>query len=503
MNWKKILYFDLRGLFSSARATDETAVSAYDFWFVRIFTLFSGGRREGFSKPGRHALDTRNYRPGRYYRWIAGKRWRGPFYLSSSRWRRDLLSMVSTLAAIVRTNGSLTKGLEAAAREENRLMRRFNSVQIWALAKACAVGALFVAIGLYITFNAFEFMNTLAVLVFCSVCFVGMIVSMIVLHRSRPGEALFLALRDHLAAGRPLSEAMRGMHRFFPSFYADMVKAGEDSGRLGECLEQLCDDTVHSIKLGRVFTIFVVYLGGVFAVQCTILSFLCFKVYPVFAEIAHDFGGQLPWPARAVMSAADSLYHFPAAKTALVALAVLIVILGPPFLLRIRRRAVFTRPLMGLLAVVPGLRGLVVRQNLASIAVVVEKLLRAGVPLDQTIQSASETSINPLYRNLLVRVRARMLQGETLSDALDAESTPILVPKAFRGFVSIGERSGLLPEALARIGELYRRAVEKQLQILVDAVLPFGVIGLGFLTLIAELSLFLTLSSIYDRINVL
>jgi len=200
MNWKKILYFDLRGLFSSARATDQAAVSAYDFWFVRVFTFFSGGRREGFSKPGRHALDTRNYRPGRYYRWIAGKRWRGPFYLSSSRWRRDLLSMVSTLAAIVRTNGSLTKGLEAAAREENRLMRRFNSVQVWALVKACAVGALFVAIGLYITFSAFEFMNTAAVLVFCSVCFVGMIVSMIVLHRSRPGEALFLALRDHLAA---------------------------------------------------------------------------------------------------------------------------------------------------------------------------------------------------------------------------------------------------------------------------------------------------------------
>jgi len=261
MNLKRILYLDLLALIPGVRAKSPESIDPQNFWFVRILALIAGHERKQ-KKIRSRALDTAHYRPGRYYRWISANRlWRGPFYVLSNHWRRDLLKVTNTLAAIVKTNASLTKGLEAAAREENRLRRQLGAVQLAGLLQACAVGVAFLFMGLYITFNSYEFLTLQAVAIFIVFCFMGMLSALFLLFRYRPEEALFLALRDHLAAGRPLSEAMRGMRRFFPSFYADLVKAGEDSGRLAECLDQLSGDTLQNIRLNRTLKVFFLYLG--------------------------------------------------------------------------------------------------------------------------------------------------------------------------------------------------------------------------------------------------
>ena len=139
MNLKRILYLDLLALIPGIRAKSPESVDPRDFWFVRILALIAGHERKQ-RKIRSKALNAAHYRPGRYYRWISANRlWRGPFYVLSNHWRRDLLKVTNTLTAIVKTNASLTKGLEAAAREENRLRRQLGAVQLAGLDRKSVV----------------------------------------------------------------------------------------------------------------------------------------------------------------------------------------------------------------------------------------------------------------------------------------------------------------------------------------------------------------------------
>ncbi len=148
------------------------------------------------------------------------------------------------------------------------------------------------------------------------------------------------------------------------------------------------------------------------------------------------------------------------------------------------------------LFLLPGLRGLAIRRNLAAAAVMLEKLLRSGVPIDRALEMIAAAEVHPYYRALLRRVRARVLEGETLAAAFDSERGLAPVPKSFRGMVAVGERSGLLPDALSRIADVYRRVADARASIVSDMLLPFGVLLLAAITLVVQLSLYLTLAGL-------
>lgn len=515
MNWKRLALFDLRRLIPGVSPLPDDE-DPCDLWFVALFGLLTGRRRQRPGRLKRAVIDDATYRPGRYYR-TRGRRWRGPFYITAARWRRDLLYVVDQLAAITRTNASLTKGLEAVAKEERRLNTQLTAKHLYALAQAAGAMAAVLAVGLAVGSGLFDRFDTGPfVLYFLFIAVLAMIPAIFILNRSGRVEAVFLTLRDSLSAGAPLSESMSRLRRFFPRFYVDMVKAGEDSGRLAGCIEQLGEESLRCITLAQALRLNLLYLGFVFSIQALLVSFIAVKILPVFADIFREFGCQLPKPTLIVMGVGDWLagygyaawhpHHGSGGPSAgswwgpvTVFGPILLIIVSIALAKRLRRRRGLTaRPLTSFFLLIPGVRGLLIKQNLATIAVILEKLLAAGVPLDQALDSAAKADVNPMYAESVRRLRKHIMQGETLAAACDAEAHLPPIPKSFRGLVSIGEQSGMLPQALARISQFYQAQADKRSRIIVDTLLPFGVIGLGYLTLMIELALFLTLTGLVD-----
>lgn len=516
MKLRDMLFSDLGGLFGRKRP--ETPQREWsDLWFMRIFSPPSW--RSPFSRHRAVRFDDPKYKPGRYYRSL-GKKWTGPLYLVIGHWRRDLLSVTDQIGAIVKTNAPLVKGLEACGREESRQRRGLSARNIFALAEAYAVMSAVILVGIYVGVSKFDLFARLELVSFAYFCLLGAIAAvpgLFFLRRNGRLEAIFLTLRDDLASGISLSEAMRRQNRFFPPFYADMVKAGEETGRLGDCLDQLGEETLHSLTLGKGLVSNFVYLGSVFAVQMTILTFLSLKVLPVFVDILQDFGGGAPGPMRLVITVVDGVFGSSFNHRLLLGehpkngawpiflgqllLVVLALMLLALVLTRLRRRFFSTRSIAALFLLVPGIRGMVIHRNLAIVSMVLDKLLRAGVPLDRALESAANTELNPLYKRSVLRVRDRVLQGESLGEAWNAEAgLGAMAPASFRGLVMLGERSGMLPEAFGRLADFYGRMVEKRARILVDALMPLGVLALGGITLTVELAVFVTLTSLYDTL---
>jgi general secretion pathway protein F len=78
-------------------------------------------------------------------------------------------------------------------------------------------------------------------------------------------------------------------------------------------------------------------------------------------------------------------------------------------------------------------------------------LARAGLPLEETLLAVSQQSEKPRVQTVLLGVRAKVMEGHTLADALS--EFPRIFPEIYRATVSAGEQAGHLDEVLERLAD--------------------------------------------------
>lgn len=315
-----------------------------------------------------------------------------------------------------------------------------------------------------------------------------------------PREMVLVRLRDLLESGHDLSEAMRRLPRFFPRFYADMVEAGEETGRMDDCLAELCEDVGTDMKVQRQIRGTLLYLGIVGFVQVFLMTFLMIKVVPVFFEITNEFGYTAHVPFIGLLVDFGDVVYEGGKIGILTAVAVAVVILFPWRILRKRRRNFSARSLSSLFLLLPGFRGMVMQDNFTVITGTLEKLLCAGIPLDTAVEKAIGGDVNPVYARLLRRVHRHILEGESLIAAFQQSSSGIMVPASFTSLVAVGEQSGMLPEALAYLHTFYRTQANIRARILVDVIKPFGIMAMGLVVMLFMRDMFSLLVGVTESV---
>jgi len=78
-------------------------------------------------------------------------------------------------------------------------------------------------------------------------------------------------------------------------------------------------------------------------------------------------------------------------------------------------------------------------------------LVRSGLPLDVVLKAVSQQTEKPRIRNMILGVRARVLEGHTLAHALD--DFPHVFPEIYRSTILAGEQSGKLDVVLERLAD--------------------------------------------------
>ena len=472
MNWKQLLKTDLGRLLAGRGAADTTDAPPRYFW-QRIGGLFRiRGRRGPSALP------------------VPSHGWRGPRYGSGRAWRQDVLSVSEYTRSLVDSNVPLAAGMEAAVREECRRRYRWTPQRVTRLVGIALLAVMMMVLGSGIAANP----NGLG---FAGIVQAGLLlvmaawlVRLLFLAKDRR-ERVYQALHDRLLSGATVSEAMGSLPRFFPSHLVDLVAVGEETGDVGDAFDRFNASMLQSLDLSRRLRWVLRYVAFVFFLQCFIGSFLALKVLPVYVEINDeiyadvDYTAPLPayvGTADRVVNAFDHLvYHWPryAMAGAVVAMAVA--------LYRFRRsRGSLRGNVFSPFLLVPWFRGLVVRQNLGAIALMLHGLLRGGVPLDQALGMCSNSDLHRFYRQWLSALREQIRAGETLGDALAKTRSRWFVPDSFVGQLEAGEYAGQLPAMLERVSDLYRRDVELRMRVLVSLALPIGVLSLGYLTMFME-----------------
>jgi len=89
--------------------------------------------------------------------------------------------------------------------------------------------------------------------------------------------------------------------------------------------------------------------------------------------------------------------------------------------------------------------------DLALITRQLATLLRAGLPLEETLAAVSEQTEKPRLKSIVLGVRSKVLEGHPLAAGL--EDFPQAFPMVYRATVSAGEQAGQLDAVLERLAD--------------------------------------------------
>jgi general secretion pathway protein F len=286
------------------------------------------------------------------------------------------------------------------------------------------------------------------------------------------------AVRARVERGESLADALGAYPALFSPLYVGLVRAGERSGDLAGAFERLAEQLERDERLrARLFSLSIYPI--VLATAGTVaLCVLAFFVLPRFAELLRGTGATLPRSTALVLGVASALKR---AWPLLAGLAVALPLLVPWIRHTEEGRRLAARVLLEL----PIIRGLRQQAIGARVARLIGVLVGGGAPLLAALEQSTECLPDPLARDELIRIRARVREGTPLHKAFSETGFfhPLL-PQ----LVAVGEDSGRLQEFLLKAAEIFEERTERGAQRLVTLLEPAMILSFGLLVAIVALS---------------
>ena len=194
-------------------------------------------------------------------------------------------------------------------------------------------------------------------------------------------------------------------------------------------------------------------------------------VLPKFVDFFDELDSELPLPTRMLLG-------FSGFVTTWWWAILLVVTLIVGFNIWVGRNAeaklVRSRVLMSLPAI-----GIIIRYSAVErFCRIIGAMMRAGVPLPDTMAAAIDSTNNPLFQKHLRAARDEMLEGEGVAGPLERTD---LFPHAAIQMIRVGEETGTLDQQIEAAANFYSTEMNYKLKRLTDLFEPAVVLFMGFI----------------------
>jgi len=295
-------------------------------------------------------------------------------------------------------------------------------------------------------------------------------------------------LRDKVAIGTPLHQAMASYPRVFSLETMAIVQAGEVSGRLPEVFESLTsyyewlDGLIGEIRQALIYPLMV--MGASMALVVMLFTF----VVPKFVGLLTELSLKVPLLTRIVMVISNALVHgWP---------ILLVLMVGIPMGFKIAMRSprfacAFDEALMR----IPIFGPLIGMFALSRFTNNLGMLYRAGIPLLRGIEICRKLVGNRAIEQALHEVHRGVLEGTPLSKCLAAQ--PIF-PQTLVTMIATGETSGTLDFALKSVSDYYNKIIPRRIKIVFAIFDPVMMISLIGIVGVVALAVILPILQLWD-----
>lgn len=278
-----------------------------------------------------------------------------------------------------------------------------------------------------------------------------------------------MGVADDIEGGISLSEALTKRPELFSLFYINMVKAGEESGKLNEVFLFLADyldrdyEMTQKIKKALTYPSFVI--GTFVAIMVGMLTFVVPKMTALFAE----GGAKLPTVTVIVIFVSNLFV-----KYWMISFPIFAV--GGFLFYKWSKTEEGAYTLDELSTKLPVVKVLQQRIFLQRFADNMNTMLSNGVPIVKALDITASIIENRIYKAVAVRVSEKVQMGKSLSKALYEEP---VVPNILIQMVHIGEETGELGYILKNLAEFYRRELETSIETMIGLIEPAMIVSLG------------------------
>ncbi len=274
---------------------------------------------------------------------------------------------------------------------------------------------------------------------------------------------------DDVVGGMALSQAMAKHPRAFSSFYVNLVRSGEESGKLQEIFTYLADYMERSFHLTSKARNSMIYPAFVLVAFTGVLVVMLVVVFPRLVSIFEETGQQVPFYTQAIIFVSLGLRRW--GLLLLLAIAAGAVGIwrwgltpsGRLFLHRLQ----ITAPIVG---------QLYRKLFMARLTDNLQTLIVGGIPIVRALSITGDVVGNAVYRQAIERAIESGKGGSTISSAF--EQTPEIPPLVTQ-MIRVGETSGRLDFILGNIAKFYQREVDTALENIVALIEPALIIFLG------------------------
>lgn len=274
---------------------------------------------------------------------------------------------------------------------------------------------------------------------------------------------------EDIKGGIYISQALAKHPEAFSDFYVNMVKSGEESGKLTQSFSYLADYLDRQYQLTSKTKNALIYPGFVIGVFIIVMIMMFTFIIPKLAAIIKESGMTIPFFTKIIMSVSDLFIRY---GIFLLFAVIIFVVYLSHFSRTLSGKMYFDR----LKITFPVFRNIYTKLYLSRISDNMDTMLSSSIPIVRAIELTSAVVGNLVFDNILKDVAESVKSGSSLSDAFSKHKE---IPSIMSGMIRVGEETGSLGNVLKTLGHFYSREVNEAVDTMVSLIEPIMIIILG------------------------
>ncbi|OHA33737.1 MAG: hypothetical protein A2928_02535 [Candidatus Taylorbacteria bacterium RIFCSPLOWO2_01_FULL_45_15b] len=280
---------------------------------------------------------------------------------------------------------------------------------------------------------------------------------------------LLQQVADDIQGGSSIAKALAKHPKAFSSFYVNMVRAGEESGKLSDVFLYLADYLDRTYEVTSKAKNALIYPAFVVVTFAVVMILMFTLVIPNISGILLESGQDIPIYTKIVIGISEFFVHYG------IYLFILICI-GAGFLVRYVRTPIGAYSYSRFKLAIPYIGTLYKKLYLSRIADNMNTMLLSAIPIVKAIEITADVVENHVYEEIMNEALTAVKGGSSLSDALGAHFE---IPGIMSQMVKVGEETGEMGEILKSMANFYRREVQNAVDTLVSLIEPAMIVFLG------------------------
>jgi len=281
-------------------------------------------------------------------------------------------------------------------------------------------------------------------------------------------KALF-AVADDIQGGSSISKALSKHEAIFSPFYVNMVRAGEEAGKLDDTFLYLADYLDRTYELMSKTRNALIYPAFVISTFVVVMVLMLTLVIPRISSILIESGQDIPIYTKIVVGMSNFFVTYNV-------FLLILLIVGGFFLWRFSRTEQGQLSLSRFKISTPYIGDLYRKLYLSRIADNLSTMLSSGISMVRALEITASVVDNVVYERMLLESAQAIKAGKSVSETFEGYRE---IPSIMVAMVKIGEETGELGNILKTLAKFYNREVSNAVDTLVTLIEPVLIVALG------------------------